>query len=87
MYSRGKSCTSCGLFANFVTGNGDHSSPDSSDGNRSNDTASQKSNHKNPDWREFRANLFAREQVLFFHLLPFFVQRLKEGIACLGMSY
>ncbi|XP_030522996.1 UPF0301 protein BF2109 [Rhodamnia argentea] len=43
-------------------GNGDRSTPDSSDGNRSNDTASQKSNHKNLDWREFRANLFAREQ-------------------------
>lgn len=45
------------------SGNGDRSTPDSSDGNRSNDTASQKSNHKNLDWREFRANLFAREQV------------------------
>ncbi|KAF8025468.1 hypothetical protein BT93_F2339 [Corymbia citriodora subsp. variegata] len=43
-------------------GNGDRSTPDSSDGNRSNDTASQKSNQKNLDWREFRASLFAREQ-------------------------
>ncbi|KAH9781544.1 Electron transporter [Citrus sinensis] len=51
-------------------GNGDRSSPEgdnlkrnnSSDNNKSNDTASQKSPHINLDWREFRANLFAREQ-------------------------
>ncbi|KAL9437676.1 hypothetical protein AB3S75_023528 [Citrus x aurantiifolia] len=51
-------------------GNGDRSSPEgdnlkrnnSSDSNKSNDTASQKSPHINLDWREFRANLFAREQ-------------------------
>lgn len=56
------------------SGNGDRSSPEgdnlkrnnSSDNNKSNDTASQKSPHINLDWREFRANLFAREQVKYF---------------------
>lgn len=49
--------------------NGDHSIPGDdakskniSDGNKSNETSSQKSQHINLDWREFRANLFAREQ-------------------------
>jgi hypothetical protein len=58
------------------TGNGDRSIPEgdgmkknnSSDGNKSNDTASNKSERIKLDWREFRANLFAREQVMhFFH--------------------
>ncbi|KAJ4713779.1 UPF0301 protein [Melia azedarach] len=51
-------------------GNGDRSTPEgdnvkrnsSSDSNKSDDTASQKSSRINLDWREFRANLFAREQ-------------------------
>ncbi|XP_038886073.1 uncharacterized protein LOC120076339 [Benincasa hispida] len=50
--------------------NGDHSIPGDdddeskniSDGNKSNETSSQKLHHTNLDWREFRANLFAREQ-------------------------
>lgn len=52
------------------SGNGDQSVPEgdgmkgnnSSDGNKSDDTASNKSQLINWDWREFRANLFAREQ-------------------------
>ncbi|KAL4594367.1 hypothetical protein ACB092_12G014500 [Castanea dentata] len=52
------------------SGNGDRSIPEgdgkkknnSSDGNKSNDTASNKSERTSLDWREFRANLFAREQ-------------------------
>lgn len=51
-------------------GNDDRSTPEgdslkgsnSSDGNKSSDPAAQKS-HMKLDWREFRANLFAREQV------------------------
>ena len=54
------------------TGNGDRSIPEGdslkgnnpSDANKSNDTASQKP-HLIEDWREFRATLFAREQVMF----------------------
>ncbi|XP_044475880.1 UPF0301 protein BF2109-like [Mangifera indica] len=50
-----------------TSGNGDREGDNlkhnnSSDNNKSNDTASQKSHHINLDWREFRANLFAREQ-------------------------
>ncbi|KAG7981718.1 hypothetical protein I3843_04G010400 [Carya illinoinensis] len=52
------------------SGNGDRSIPEgdgvkknnSSDGNKSNDAASNKSHRIKLDWREFRANLFAREQ-------------------------
>lgn len=51
--------------------NGDHSVPGDdakskniSDGNESNETSSKKPHHVNLDWREFRANLFAREQVI-----------------------
>ena len=55
------------------TGNGDRSIPEGdclkgnnpSEGNKSNDTASQKSCQIIVDWREFRAALFAREQVMF----------------------
>ena len=55
------------------TGNGDWSIPEGdclkgnnpSEGNKSNDTASQKSCQIIVDWREFRAALFAREQVMF----------------------
>ncbi|GFY96850.1 electron transporter, putative [Actinidia rufa] len=52
--------------------NGDQSVPEesgakgnnsSSDSNKSNDTASQKSHHRTLDWREFRAALFAGEQL------------------------
>ncbi|XP_023550067.1 uncharacterized protein LOC111808360 isoform X2 [Cucurbita pepo subsp. pepo] len=50
-------------------GNGDHSVPGDdaksnniSDANKTNESSSQKSHHINLDWREFRANLFAREQ-------------------------
>ncbi|KAL5776236.1 hypothetical protein ACOSP7_009162 [Xanthoceras sorbifolium] len=53
------------------SGNGDRSTPEgdnlkqnnSSDSNKSNDSAPQKPHRVNLDWREFRANLFAREQV------------------------
>ena len=51
--------------------NGDHSVPGDdakskniSDGNESNEISSQKPHLVNLDWREFRANLFAREQVI-----------------------
>ncbi|XP_057531948.1 uncharacterized protein LOC130810044 [Amaranthus tricolor] len=52
-------------------GNGGHSNSggngpkrnNSSDGKKSNDNASQKPHHVTRDWREFRATLFAREQV------------------------
>ncbi|KAL6316234.1 hypothetical protein AAG906_017781 [Vitis piasezkii] len=52
------------------SGNGDRSIPEGdslkgnnpSEGNKSNDTASQKSRQIIVDWREFRAALFAREQ-------------------------
>ena len=55
------------------TGNGDRSIPEGdslkgnnpSEGNKCNDTASQKSCQIIVDWREFRAALFAREQVMF----------------------
>ena len=55
------------------TGNGDWSIPEGdslkgnnpSDGNKSNDTASDKYHQIIVDWREFRAALFAREQVMF----------------------
>lgn len=57
-------------FAFLSAGNGDHSIPGDdaksnniSDGNKTNETSSQKVHHVNLDWREFRANLFAREQV------------------------
>ncbi|XP_023550640.1 uncharacterized protein LOC111808722 isoform X2 [Cucurbita pepo subsp. pepo] len=49
--------------------NGDHSVPGDdaksnniSDGSKSNETSSKKAHHINLDWREFRANLFSREQ-------------------------
>ncbi|KAI4320237.1 hypothetical protein MLD38_033739 [Melastoma candidum] len=42
-------------------GNNDNASSDSSDGNKSHGTASQKPRHDR-DWRSFRALLFAREQ-------------------------
>ncbi|KAK1553972.1 hypothetical protein Q3G72_005979 [Acer saccharum] len=52
------------------SGNGDRSTPEgdnlkqnnSSDSNKSNDSAPQKPHRVNLDWREFRANLFSREQ-------------------------
>lgn len=54
-------------------GNDDRSIPEGdslkgnnpSEGNKSNDTASQKPHQVIVDWREFRASLFAREQVTF----------------------
>lgn len=64
-------------FDKINTGNGDRSIPEgdgvkknnSSDGNKSNDTASNKSHRIKLDWREFRATLFAREQVMHFFFL------------------
>lgn len=52
-------------------GNDDHSNSGgngskrnhSSDGKKSNNNASQRPHHIAQDWREFRATLFAREQV------------------------
>ncbi|KAF5479420.1 hypothetical protein F2P56_000240 [Juglans regia] len=72
---RPRLCTSSSLVVramaknNHENGDGDRSIPEgdgvkrnnSSDGNRSNDTASNKSQQS--DWREFRASLFAWEQV------------------------
>ncbi|XP_021903501.1 uncharacterized protein LOC110818815 [Carica papaya] len=54
----------------IIAGNGDQSIPggddsrrnNSSDGNKSNESASQKSYPVNMDWREFRANLYRQEQ-------------------------
>jgi len=55
----------------FHLGKGDQSTPggngskgSSPDGNKSNKNASQKPHHMIQDWREFRATLFAREQVI-----------------------
>lgn len=71
-------------FAFLSAGNGDHSIPGDdaksnnfSDGNKSNETSSQKSHHINLDWREFRANLFAREQVILFSLSEFYILLLE----------
>lgn len=55
----------------LCAGNGDHSTPDGDglrgsnpfDRSKSNDPAAHKS-QMSLDWREFRANLFAREQVI-----------------------
>lgn len=59
-------------FSFVSAGNGDHSVPGDdaksnniSDANKTNESSSQKSHHINLDWREFRANLFAREQVIY----------------------
>ena len=58
-------------------GNGDQSVPEeggakgnnsSSESNKSSETASQKSHGRTLDWREFRAALFAGEQVLLLFL-------------------
>ena len=61
------------MFVIMNPGNGDQSIPDrdssrhnSSDSNKSDDTASQKSHHANIDWREFRAMLYNNYQVMFF---------------------
>lgn len=57
----------------FDIGNGDPSIPegDGAKGNNSSeksDDISQHPLHLNSDWREVRANLFAREQVMYFLL-------------------
>jgi hypothetical protein len=58
------------ILHGMCTGNGDGSKGSNPpDGNKSNDYASQKSHRVNLDWREFRANLFAQEQVNFLYLL------------------
>lgn len=72
------------------TGNGDRSIPEgdgkkknnSSDGNKSNDTASNKSERTSLDWREFRANLFAREQVIYFSLSVAVIFLKLNGTIC-----
>lgn len=59
-------------------GNGDQQNPggngpkrnNSSDGKKSNNNASQRPHHIAQDWREFRATLFAREQVRKNFRLP-----------------
>lgn len=57
----------------FITGNGDPSIPEgndpegsnTSDNTRSEDAITHKSHHVISEWRTFRANLVAQEQVLF----------------------
>ncbi|XP_022939197.1 uncharacterized protein LOC111445188 isoform X1 [Cucurbita moschata] len=56
-------------FVTIYYENGDHSVPGDdaksnniSDASKSNETSSKKAHHINLDWREFRANLFSREQ-------------------------
>lgn len=70
--------------------NGDHSIPGDdakskniSDGNKSNETSSQKSQHINLDWREFRANLFAREQVIPHYFTEFYILFLNSKLMIL----
>lgn len=61
----------------MIAGNGDRSTPpegdnlkqnNSSDSSKSNDSAPQKPHRLNLDWREFRANLFAQEQVCYLSI-------------------
>lgn len=47
-------------------GNGDRPTPEEDGGKGSNSADSQNSLRINLDWREVRANLFAREQVMYF---------------------
>ena len=47
-------------------GNGDWHSPEEDGGKGSNSSDSQNSLRINLDWREVRASLFAREQVMYF---------------------
>ncbi|KAA8528008.1 hypothetical protein F0562_035123 [Nyssa sinensis] len=47
-----------------IPGDGPKGKNPSSDSNKSDETASQKSHHKTLDWREFRAALFTREQAV-----------------------
>lgn len=67
------------MFVILRIENGDQSSPEGDGGRGNNSSDSQNSPRAITDWREVRANLFAREEVMY----SFFLLRLVSFLFCL----